>query len=129
MRPMPRNVPTNVAHSGVGRDAPAACPEPAEGTAGGTPALPSVIVRSISGVSFTILRPDLPACSPGFAPRYLYRRRNHVSAARPLAQINGAAAVAAEGKFRVSAHYDFLADGAAKLESVFARHVKSISGF
>src|SRR6267154_3852895 len=69
IRPMPRNVPTKVAHRGA-RDAPAACPELAEGTAGGTPALLSRLVRVISDVSFTILRPDLPVCSPGSVPRY-----------------------------------------------------------
>jgi hypothetical protein len=36
---MPKKVAINVAQSGVRLDAPAACPELAEGTAGETPAL------------------------------------------------------------------------------------------
>ena len=44
------------------------------------------------------------------------RRRNHIGAACPLAQIDGAAAVTAEGKFGVAALHNFLADRAAEFE-------------
>src|SRR5579864_2399216 len=50
------------------------------------------------------------------------RRRNHVPTARPLAQINGAATLAAEREFRVRALDGFLADRAAKFYGPLARH-------
>src|SRR4029077_19958308 len=64
---MPKNVPTKVAHRGVPRDAPAACPELAEGIAGGTSALRSRTVLARSEASFTILRPNLLERSLGSA--------------------------------------------------------------
>jgi hypothetical protein len=49
-------------------------------------------------------------------------RWNYVSAARPFAQIDGAAALAAKGKLGVAALDHFLADRAAKLQCALARH-------
>src|ERR1035438_6463874 len=50
------------------------------------------------------------------------RRRNYVSAARPFAQVYGAAAVAAEGKLGVAAFDDLLADGATEFQDALASH-------
>lgn len=49
-------------------------------------------------------------------------RRDYVRPARPLAQIDGAAAITAERKFGVAALHHFLADGAAKFQIGLARH-------
>jgi hypothetical protein len=49
-------------------------------------------------------------------------RWNYVSAARPFAQIDGAAALAAKGKLGIAALDHFLADRAAKLQCGLARH-------
>jgi hypothetical protein len=54
--------------------------------------------------------------------RVRYRRWNYVSAAGPLAKINGAATVTAEGKLGIAALHRFLADRAAELQGTFARH-------
>src|ERR1700683_919147 len=86
-------------------------------------------------------RPALPRAEPsphlsrffvqilGSAPsdrllRIRYRRWNHVSAARPFTQIDGAAAVTAEGKVGIAVLHRFLADRAAEFQSTFARHGK-----
>ncbi len=49
-------------------------------------------------------------------------RRDYIGTASPFAQINSAAAVAAEGKVGVTAFDNFLADRAAKLEGALAWH-------
>src|SRR6202035_4876834 len=50
------------------------------------------------------------------------RGGNHICAACPLAKIDGATAVTAEGKLGVAALYDFLADRTVKFKSAFSRH-------
>ncbi len=51
-----------------------------------------------------------------------HRRRNHVRAARPLAQIDQTAALAAKGEFRISAVHRLLADGTPQVRSALASH-------
>jgi hypothetical protein len=58
--------------------------------------------------------PDLFLC--------ILSRWNYVSAARPFAQIDGAAALTAKGKLSVAALDNFLADRATKLQCGLARH-------
>src|ERR1700723_1960379 len=50
------------------------------------------------------------------------RGRNYISAARPFAQVNCAAAVAAEGKLGVAALDGLLADGATEFQDALASH-------
>jgi len=57
-----------------------------------------------------------------------HRRGNHIRSAGPLAKVNRAAAITAEGKLRVGALDHLFADGAAKLESAFTWHDGNISG-
>lgn len=49
-------------------------------------------------------------------------RWNYISAARPFAQIDGAAVVAAKGELGIAALDNFLADWAAKLQRALTRH-------
>src|SRR5208283_1868773 len=64
-------------------------------------------------------------------PDLLFRirsgRRNHIGATRLLAQIDRAAAVAAEREFCVIALHSLFADRAAEFERAFARHVSGYS--
>src|SRR5271154_4782827 len=53
-------------------------------------------------------------------------RRNHIRSARPLAQVDRAAVVAAEGELGVAALDGFLADWAAEFQSAFARHSQGV---
>jgi len=58
-----------------------------------------------------------------------YRRRDHIGAAGPLAQIDNAAAVAAEREVRVAAFHGLLADGTAEFEGTLTRHtVRIVAG-
>jgi len=74
------------------------------------PAPTSQLFVRIFGRSF----PDLFFC--------ILSRWNYVSAARPFAQVDSAATVAAKGKLGVVALDNFLADRAAKLQCRLARH-------
>src|SRR5579872_1273524 len=55
-----------------------------------------------------------------------YGRRDHIAAAGPLAQIDEAAAIAAEREVGVGAFDRFLADGAAEFDGVLTRHTARI---
>jgi hypothetical protein len=94
-RPMPRNVATSVA---------------------------TCEVRSVSGLSIALWIVVVRIVRFKLLIGTSHRRRNHVSPARPLAQVNHAASLAAERKFGVGSFDGFLADWASKLEGAFADH-------
>jgi hypothetical protein len=80
-----------------------------------------------SAVSFTALSSLLFVHIFGRTDAELFlgirnRRRNYVLAACPLAEINGAAVIAAEREVGVAAFHSFLADRAAEFQSSLARH-------
>ena len=54
------------------------------------------------------------------------RRRNHISSAGPLAEIDQAAAVAAKREVRVSGLCRLLADWAAEFDGALARHKRIV---
>src|SRR5215472_7222395 len=51
-----------------------------------------------------------------------YRRRNHISPARPFAKVNRSAALATERKVRIGALYSLFANRAPDFCSTLARH-------
>jgi hypothetical protein len=60
--------------------------------------------------------------------RVVYGRRDYIASTGPFAEIDGAAAVAAEGKLRVRALHSLLADWAVELEGALARHGSILEG-
>jgi len=102
IRPIPKNVATSVAHSGAGGD-----------RAGGTLALPSrVSLALFFGVIFIFFR--VADVEQG--------RRDYISAAGPLTEVDQATALTAERELRVLARYQLFAGWAVQSNRAFANH-------
>jgi hypothetical protein len=101
--------------------------------------IPRFLGRAVASRSRKMWRPASPTAESVRAPSRFFvrifrralsnllvrirnRRWNHIGSTRPLAQINRAAAVAAEGELRIAALHGLLADRAAKFQNTFARH-------
>ena len=115
---MPKNVATSMAHSGVwGRDASA--------TAGGPLAPGSLVILAIHFrfSSSSLIFVFWTVLADGFLG-IGYGRRNYITPAGPFAEIEQAAAVAAEWKIGFVSLGRFLADRTAEFDRTLSRHMQ-----